>query len=51
LRARRVVSYAQTSVPMPEREFALLRALGIFAPLPIATLETLASAGRSGSAG
>jgi hypothetical protein len=31
------------TVPIPEREFALLRGLGILAPLPIATLETLAA--------
>ena len=30
-------------MPVPEREFALLRGLGIFAPLPIATVETLAA--------
>jgi hypothetical protein len=33
----------EASVPIPEREFALLRGLGMFAPLPIATLETLAA--------
>jgi MFS family permease len=33
----------EATVPIPEREFALLRRLGIFAPLPIATLETLAA--------
>jgi hypothetical protein len=29
-------------VPIPEREYGLLRGLGSFAPLPIATIETLA---------
>jgi hypothetical protein len=33
----------EASIRIPEREFKLLRALGIFAPLPIATLETLAA--------
>ena len=33
----------EASVPIPEREFGLLRGLGIFAPLPIATIETLAA--------
>ena len=33
----------EASVPIPEREFGLLRGLGIFAPLPIATIETLAT--------
>ncbi len=30
-------------MPVPEREFALLRELSIFAPLPLATVETLAT--------
>jgi MFS family permease len=33
----------EATVPIPAREFALLRRLDIFAPLPIATLETLAA--------
>jgi predicted MFS family arabinose efflux permease len=39
----RPLARLEASVPIPEREFALLRGLGIFAPLPIATLETLAA--------
>ena len=43
LLAGRPLARCEASVPIPEREFALMRALGIFAPLPIATLETLAA--------
>jgi predicted MFS family arabinose efflux permease len=41
--AGRRLARCEASVPIPEREYTLLRALGIFAPLPIATLETLAA--------
>ena len=43
LLAGRPLARTAASVPVPEREFALLRALGIFAPLPLATVETLAA--------
>lgn len=39
----RPLARLEASVPIPEREFGLLRALDIFAPLPIATIETLAA--------
>jgi CRP-like cAMP-binding protein len=39
----RLLARFEASVPIPEREFGLLRGLDIFAPLPIATLETLAT--------
>ena len=41
--AGRPLARSEATVPVPEREFALLRGLGIFAPLPIATVETLAA--------
>jgi MFS family permease len=43
LASGRALARLEASVPIPEREFALLRGLGMFAPLPIATLETLAA--------
>ena len=39
----RPLARLEASVPIPEREFGLLRGLDIFAPLPIATIETLAA--------
>jgi hypothetical protein len=39
----RPLARCEASVPIPEREAALLRALGFFASLPIATIETLAA--------
>jgi hypothetical protein len=39
----RPLARLEASVSIPEREFELLRALPIFAPLSIATLETLAA--------
>jgi MFS family permease len=39
----RPLARLEASVPIPEREFALLRGLRIFAPLPITTIETLAA--------
>jgi predicted MFS family arabinose efflux permease len=41
--AGRPLARTEASVPVPEREFRLLRGLGIFAPLPLATVETLAT--------
>jgi MFS family permease len=43
LLAGRPLARSEASVPVPEREFALLRGLSIFAPLPLATVETLAT--------
>ena len=43
LLAGRPLARSEASVPVPEREFALLRDLSIFAPLPLATVETLAT--------
>src|SRR5829696_973561 len=39
----RPLARLEATVAIPEREFALLRGLGIFAPLSIATIETLAA--------
>ena len=33
----------EAGVPIPERQFGLLRGISLFAPLPLATLETLAT--------
>jgi MFS family permease len=33
----------EAGVPIPERQFGLLRGISLFAPLPLATLETLAA--------
>ena len=49
LLAGRPLARSEASVPVPEREFALLRGLGIFAPLPLATVETLATRLQPGS--
>ena len=43
LLAGRPLARSEASVPVPEREFGLLRGLSIFAPLPLATVETLAT--------
>jgi predicted MFS family arabinose efflux permease len=38
----RALARFEAGVPIPEREFALLRGIPLFAPLPIATVENLA---------
>src|SRR5215217_1352661 len=43
LATSRPLARLEATVAIPEREFALLRGLGIFAPLSIATIETLAA--------
>lgn len=43
---RRPLRAMESGVRVPEREFALLRGLEIFAPLPVATIETLALRSR-----
>lgn len=43
---RRPLRAMESGVQVPEREFALLRGLEIFAPLPVATIETLALRAR-----
>ena len=48
LLAGRPLARSEASVPVPEREFTLLRGLSIFAPLPLATVETLATRLRAG---
>ncbi len=42
LARRRALARMEASTPVPEREYDLLRGVGMFAPLPVAKLEELA---------